>query len=89
MPPIGNCNMVMLNFSATQNHLALAVKRQIGFFISGIDATNDTDDCDVKLMTMSMTGFTTEFENVRLGAAHSTLVVPKVRLEVSPFVEEQ
>lgn len=87
VPHLGSCELTMTNFSSSVTTVSVTPKRQIGFFFSGIENQTPMDECFVKLATMSMAGFITEFENVRLGAVHSTMVVPKVRLEVSPHIE--
>ncbi len=82
IPLLGSCELTVKNFSSTTT---VGGKKQIDFTLLGIDpiASANRDGCLVKLSTMAMTGFSVEFDNVRLGGTLSTVSIPKVRLDVS------
>lgn len=88
-PALGDCQLSTKNFSNPETSASSAdspeKKQVIAFSLVGIDSVDRAgqNGCLVKLSTMAMTGFSVEFENVRLGGPLSTIVVPKVRLDVA------
>ncbi len=82
VPELGSCELTVKNFSSTTT---VGSQKQIDFTLLGIDPIESAnrEGCLVKLSTMAMTGFTVEFDNVRLGGTLSTVTIPKVRLDVS------
>ena len=82
IPELGSCELTVKNFSSTTT---VGTQKQIDFTLLGIDpiASANRDGCLVKLSTMAMTGFSVEFDNVRLGGNLSTVTIPKARLDVS------
>jgi hypothetical protein len=90
---ISGCELTVKNFASSTN---VDGKIQIEFTLIGADGMTTASPrdarpagCLVKLSTMAITGFSADFENVRVGGTLSTATIPKVRLEVSASTAQE